>query len=215
MYDYVIISRCLRTSLLDTQVFRGIQLDTDHELVVSTFHFKIKRQRTPEHLAAKERGNHLEQHTASLLHNNHKGGSFHRAGQEPGILHCGSVWQSLKDALMEAEHGLPDLLSVPVKDWVSKVLTNLLRKKNEAWMRLCNAKANNPNLSKLQQQYNTLHSRTNRAAQKAKNHWWSTKVAKEKEHMRVGELNGRGESLIETCTSCVTMHPNKQPSTPS
>ena len=45
MYDYVIISRCLRTSLLDTRVFCGMQLDTDHELVVSTFCFKIKCKR--------------------------------------------------------------------------------------------------------------------------------------------------------------------------
>ena len=45
MHDYVIISRCLRTSLLDVRVFCGTQLDTDHELIVSTFRFKIKCKR--------------------------------------------------------------------------------------------------------------------------------------------------------------------------
>ena len=90
-------------------------------------------------------------------------------------------WQSLKDALMEVDHGLPDLPLVPEQDWVSKELTNLSRKKSEAWICLRNAKVNNPNLPKLQWQYNILCSRTNRAAEKARNHWWSTKAAEAEE----------------------------------
>ena len=112
-------------------------------------------------------------------------------------------WQSLKDALMKAEHGLPDLPLVPVQDWVSKELTNLSRKKSEAWMRLRNAKVNNPILPELQQQYNILRSRTNRAVEKAKNHWWSTKAAEVEGRTRVAEQNGRGGSLIrELCLLC-------------
>ena len=62
-------------------------------------------------------------------------------------------WQSLKDALVKEEHELHDLPLVPVHDFVSNKLTNLLKKKSEAWMRLCNSKANNPNLPELQRQY--------------------------------------------------------------
>ena len=105
-------------------------------------------------------------------------------------------WQSLKDALVEAEHGLPDLPSVPVQDWVSKELTNLSRKKSEAWILLHNAKMNNPNLPELQRQYNIMRSRTNRAAEKARNHWWSTKATEAEERTRVAEQSGHGGSLI-------------------
>ena len=59
-----------------------------------------------------------------------------------------------------------------------------------------NAKVNNPNLPKLQQQYYILRSRTNRAAEKARNHWWSTKAAEVEEHMTVAEKNGCVGSLI-------------------
>ena len=105
-------------------------------------------------------------------------------------------WQSLKDALVEVYLGLPNLSSLTIQDWVSKELTNLSRKKSEAWIHLCNAKANNPNLPELPQQYNIMHSRTNRAAEKARNHCWSNKAAESEECMIVAEQNGHGGSLI-------------------
>ena len=56
MYGYVIISRCLRTSLLDMQVFHGTQLDTDHELVFSTFasRLNVKGTGTPGSLGRRQ-----------------------------------------------------------------------------------------------------------------------------------------------------------------
>ena len=75
--------------------------------------------------------------------------------QEDGTVEAS--WLSLKNALVEVEHGLPNLPSVLVQDWVSKELTNLSRKKSEAWMH----NANNLNLPELQRQYNILRSRTN------------------------------------------------------
>ena len=63
-------------------------------------------------------------------------------------------------------------------------------------MRLRNAKANSPILPELQWQYNILHSRTNRATEKVRNYWWSTKAADVEECTRVAEQNGHGGSLI-------------------
>ena len=196
MYDYVIISRCLRTSLLDTRVFHGTQLDTDHELVVSTFQFKIKCKRHRNTWQPRKEAtilNSIQHHSFITTVNEALAMKQDRNHEDDTVE---APWQSLKDALVETEHGLPDLPLVPVQDWVSKELTNLLRKKSEAWMCLHNAKANNPNLSKLQRQYNIMRSRTNRAAEKTRNHWWSTKVAEAEECMRVAEQNGHGGSLI-------------------
>ena len=64
-------------------------------------------------------------------------------------------------------------------------------------MCLRNAKVNNPNLPKLQWHYSILCSRTNRAAEKAMNHWWGTKAAEAEECMRVAKQNGRGGSLSQ------------------
>ena len=153
MYDYAIISRCLRTSLLDTRVFHDTQIDTDHELVVSTFCFKIKykRHRNTWQLRKEETILNSTQHHSFLTTMKEALVMRHDRNQEDNTVEAS--WQSLKDALVEVEHGLPDLPSAPVQDRVSKEFTNLSRKKSEAWMRLHNAKVNNPNLPKLQQQY--------------------------------------------------------------
>ena len=90
MYDHVVISRCLRTSLLDTRVFRGMQLDTDHELVVSTFCFKIKCKRHQNTWQPRKEAIILNS-TQRHFHNNHEGGSCHEIGQESGRQYCGSV----------------------------------------------------------------------------------------------------------------------------
>ena len=203
MYDYIIKCRCLRISLLDTRVFCGTQLDTDHELAVSTFRFKIECKRHWNTWQPRKQETILNstQHHSFITTMKEALVMRQDRNQEDEIVEAS--WQSLKDALVKAEHGLPDLPLVPVHDWVSKELTNLLRKKSEAWVRLCNTKANNPILPELQQQYNILHRRTNRAAEKVRNHWWSTKAAEDEERMRVAEQNGHGGSLIrELCPLC-------------
>ena len=213
IYDYVIISRCLRTGLLDTQVFFGTQLDTDHELVVSTFLFKIKCKRHWNTWQPRKESTILNITQLHYFITTMKEALSMRQdnNQEDDIVEASR--QSLKDALVEAEHGLPDLVLVLVQDWVSKELTNLLRKKSEAWMHLCNAKANNPILLELQQQYNILNSRTNRATEKVRNHWWSTKAAEVEEYMRVAEQNGCGGSLIR---ELLLLHNHvSKPATPS
>ena len=140
MYDYVIISRCLRTSLLDMRVFCGTQLDIDHELVVSTFCFKIKFKRHRNTWQPRKEATILNSTQCHSFIATMKEVLAMRQDRNQADDTVEASWQSLKDALMEAEHGLPDLPSVPVQDWISKELTNLSRKKSEAWMHLPNAK---------------------------------------------------------------------------
>ena len=45
MIDYVLVNKCFRTSVLDTRVYRSTLHEFDHELVMSTLHFKIKAKR--------------------------------------------------------------------------------------------------------------------------------------------------------------------------
>lgn len=43
--DYILVNRHFRSSVLDTQVYQSGLHVSDHELVVSTLHFKIKAKR--------------------------------------------------------------------------------------------------------------------------------------------------------------------------
>ena len=70
--------------------------------------------RTPGSLG---RRNHLEYHTVSDLIISMK--EVFAMGEDDT---AEASWWSPKDALVEAEHGLPDLPSVLVQDWVSKNL---------------------------------------------------------------------------------------------
>ena len=45
MIDYVLVNRHFRIIILDTRVFCNTHVESDHELVVSTIHFKIKAKR--------------------------------------------------------------------------------------------------------------------------------------------------------------------------
>ena len=45
MIDYVLVNRRLRTSILDTRVFRSTYIQSDHELVNSSTRFKMKVKR--------------------------------------------------------------------------------------------------------------------------------------------------------------------------
>ena len=40
--DYILVNRHYRSSILDTWVYRSVLHESDHALVVSTLHFKIK-----------------------------------------------------------------------------------------------------------------------------------------------------------------------------
>ena len=42
--DYILVKQRLRLSVLDTQVFRGTDLDNDHRLVVMSMRLKLKRK---------------------------------------------------------------------------------------------------------------------------------------------------------------------------
>ena len=42
MIDYVLVKKCFCTSFLDTRVYGSTLHESDHELVVSSLHFKIK-----------------------------------------------------------------------------------------------------------------------------------------------------------------------------
>lgn len=45
MIDFMLVKKCFRNSVLDTHVYRSTLHDSDHELVVSSLHFKIKAKR--------------------------------------------------------------------------------------------------------------------------------------------------------------------------
>ena len=45
MIDYIFVSKRFRSSVLDTRVYHSTSHEYDHELVVSTFRFKIKVKR--------------------------------------------------------------------------------------------------------------------------------------------------------------------------
>ena len=65
--DYVLVSAKHCSSVLDTRVYRGVHHQSDHELVVSTFRYKIKTKRRQCHHPPPRQIKHLPSDTVSII----------------------------------------------------------------------------------------------------------------------------------------------------
>ena len=104
------------------------------------------------------------------------------------------MWQSFKSALHEAGEGLPVMPRRREQDWVMDELRSLSEKKRNVRLRL-HSEGNRDD--SLKQQYVRLCRLTMTAAEKARNAWWSDRVAEAEKHAWVAEQEGRRGSLIK------------------
>ena len=131
MIDYVLVNRCFRTSILDTHVFRSTYVESDHELVVSTIRFKIKKGET----CVQNKGP-MKRYTLEMRIRFKVALAAAVPSQPTEEEDAKKVWGTFKSALSEAQDTLNKLPQRREKEWVTEEVRNLARKKRDAWQRL-------------------------------------------------------------------------------
>ena len=190
MIDYVLVKKRFCTSVLDTRVYRSTLHESDHELVVSSLHFKIKAKR-------RQRSNMRYQTTNVPLsckasYRSILSEAFIQSDQTSSV---NSLWDTFKSSIHKACESLPPSPRTNDPDWITDEVHNLSKKKQEAWIRLKNAPLQDT--THLQSEYNHLKKLTKVAAEKAQNSWWSERAAEAEHWATVAEQQGRGCSLIK------------------
>ena len=140
MIDFVLVNTRFRSSVLDTRVYRNTYHESDHELVVSTFRFKIK---------SKRHQTNLPHRIVSGLSSSTKA-SFQSILSPPlSPVFQGDVdmsWEAFRTAVRTANETLP---TAPLKreaEWVTDELRGLSKKKRDAWLRLHDANSTTPHV---------------------------------------------------------------------
>ena len=190
MIDLVLVNTRFRSSVLDTRVYRNTYHESDHELVVSTFQFKIKSKRhqlRPSHCIV------------SGLSSTTKA-SFQSAFSAPfNHLFQGDVdtsWEAFRAAVCAASETLPMAPPKHEAEWVTDELRNLSKKKRNAWLHLHDANSTT-NLVDRKAGYLRLKKLTKVAADKARNAWWSARAVEAERRAWVAEQTGCGGFLIK------------------
>ena len=129
--DYILVRQRLRPSVLDTRVFRGADLDSDHRLVVMSLRLKLKKK--PRHRLGKSYDVHLlkqvERHVDFL---NTIRSSFEGRNGSGDVE---QQWTDLKKALVDAGEQHLHQSRQPWKNWISAETLTLTE---EITVGLCN-----------------------------------------------------------------------------
>ena len=190
MLDYVLVNHCFMSSVLDTRVYRKTYLQSDHRLVVSRVHLKLK---------AKRRRSHQEpryQTDRRLLEEDHVQ-EFVRVMEE-GLESCstGNIeqsWREFKDTINEAQKMLPLVPEKDERDWVTENVREASRMKQVAWMRW----AKKPGDALLKVQYQHLKAQSRKVADDAREAWWEAKAEEAEKLHEAAVRHGRGGSLLK------------------
>ena len=189
MIDYVLVNKRFCTSVLDTCVYHSTLHESDHELVVSTLHFKIKVKRKQSrslHYKTTNLPSSCKASYQSVLAE-----TFDKSDPTSTL---NSVWDTFKFSNLKACESLPPAPKISDPDWITDEVCHLFRKKQEAWVRLKNAPSKD--ISHLKTEYNHLKKLTQVTAEKACNSWWSNCATEAERLAFVIEQKGRGGSLI-------------------
>ena len=190
MIDCILVNSRFRSSVLDTRVYRNTYHESDHELVMSTFRFKIKskrhQRRAPMQITMGLPATTKASFQATLA------ASLSTDPQED----VQSSWDAFKSAIHAANETLP--ISPPMREteWMTDELRSLSKKKKETWLRLRDATPNTQRAD-LKSEYQRLKKLTKVAADKARNSWWSARAVEAERHAWIAEQTGRGGSLIK------------------
>ena len=190
--DYILVNRHFRSSILDTRVYQSVLHESDHELVVSTFRFKIKTKRCQSTVPHCQTTNlHADIKSDFRTHLSH---AFSHIPNDASIK---SSWSAFKSIINSACTLLPEVLSSHDPDWVTDELWNLSQKKSNAWPSYCDAAKRGYKVKSYRKEYKLFCKLTKEATEKARNAWWTARAVEAERRAWVAEQLGHGGSLIK------------------
>ena len=189
--DYILVNRRFRSSILDTRVYRSVLHESDHELVVSTLHVKIK---------TKHRQSTVPHRQTTNIHADIKSDfRTHLSDAFSHILNDASIessWSAFKSAINSACTVLPEVLSSHGPNWVTDELRNLYQKSN-VWLSYRDAAKRGYELRDTERNTSFFCKLTKEAAKKARNAWWTARAVEAERRAWVSEQLGHWGSLIK------------------
>ena len=174
--DYVLVKRRLRPSVMDTRVFRGADLDTDHRLVVVTLRLKLDKK------SNQRKGKRFE--TALLGKTDRRMAyvealreSFDKRRQQ------GSVeerWSELKEALVGSAEQHLKRRRMAKKKWISDDTLELVETKRMAFRRWQEHRTD----KKKQKEYQAMCKKVRQALKGDKEKWLENEITEMEEDIR-------------------------------
>ena len=198
--DYVLVRQRLRPSVLDTRVFRGADIDSDHRLVVVSLRLKLKRK--PSQRSGKSFDAHLlkEEEERGEYMNTIRSRFESRRGR-------GSVeerWSELKKAIVDTAEQHLHQRRQPQKEWISVDTLKLTEKKRLAFVYWQNQRTS----MERRKEYVALCKQVRKAAKSDKEKWWNAEMSAMEEDLRrnrqgdffkkLKRLNGSKVRPVET-----------------
>ena len=192
MIDYVIVNHRFRSSILDTRVFRGTFLQSDHMLVVSKLRFELKAKR---HMMNKSEIQQTNPKKLSERHVREFQLELNSSFVQPDETTSPELfWGKFKSVIQSAEKKLPLLSQNRDADWVTDELREFSEQKKQCWLRWKTC----PDDSSLCTAYNRLKSLTARKAEAARNQWWEERAEEAEKKHENAVKNGWGGSLLKS-----------------
>ena len=174
--DYILVKQRLRPSVLDTRVFRGADLNSDHRLVVMSMRLKLKRK--PRQRSGKP-------FDVRLLKQVERRGEFLNTiwSAFEGRSGRGNVekqWTGLKKALVDAAEQHLHQRRQPQKEWISTDTLRLTEEKRVAFVMWQNQRA----CEEKRKHYVALCKLVRQSVKKDKEKWWDENMAAMEEDLR-------------------------------
>ena len=174
--DYILVRRRLRPSVLDTRVYRGGDIDSDHRLVIVSLRLKLKRRANGKPgkcfdvellKQAERRGEYLE--TIQQQFDNRKG---HGNVEER--------WMEMKEAIVNAATQHLQRRRPVKKKWITADTLELIEEKHMAFQRWQEVRSD----ENRRKQYSKCRKRVRRAIKEDKEKWLNEMMKEMEEDMR-------------------------------
>ena len=180
--DYALVRRRLRSSVLDTRVFRGADIDSDHRLVIASIEVKLAKKvkcrkgkffDVPCLKQSDKRANYMEEVQKC----------FSSRKQES----VEAVWKELKEAVVGCAEQHLQSRRQPQRQWLSTDTTELVERKRQKF-----AQWQEQHTSvERQRECVTLCKQVRRAIRADKERWWNEKMTEledDMKHNRQGDI---------------------------
>ena len=183
MMDFILVNRKFRSSILDSRVFRGTYLQSDHRLVVAKVRVKFKVMRKKKKVVPHRYVKNIK----SLSKNECE--EYEKCVRSV-FEKC--KFEELEVSWMEFKVVLPVQEVRNIGDWVTSEVCRISELKRKAWVRWMN----DPGKVELKVEYLRLKALSKKKVTEAKEKWWREQAQELGERYEECLRAGMGGSLL-------------------
>ena len=187
LIDYIVVNKARRSSVLDTRVFRGCKVPTDHMLVVSKLRIKLKAQQN----ITLQKKYDVDRLKAEDVHARYQAaaGSRFAALMDREDMDAEEQWQSFKIATNDAAAEVIGYRKRQHKPWVSERSRILSEKQRHLRVKADDERNEERRMSLRAERRSALHE-LHSSLKDDENKFWEEKATEVEDAGRRGESHG-------------------------